>query len=47
MEYKKSILKALLPVVGEHLSEEEIESLIEIPNNSEFGDLAFPVFQRL
>lgn len=44
MEYKKRALKALFPVVGEHLSEEEIESLIEIPSNTEFGDLAFPVF---
>lgn len=44
MENKNNILKALLPVVQGHLTESEIEGLIEVPTNSEFGDLAFPVF---
>ncbi|MGP6145560.1 arginine--tRNA ligase [Jeotgalibaca sp. A122] len=44
MDFKENILKALFPLVGDHLSEEEITDLIEVPSNPEFGDLAFPVF---
>ena len=45
MENKQLVVKALLPVLSEHLTEEQIANLVEIPANSDHGDLAFPVFQ--
>lgn len=45
MENKQLVVKALLPVLSEHLTEEQIGNLVEIPANSDHGDLAFPVFQ--
>lgn len=44
MDIKQIYVDALLPIVGEHLNREEIENLIEVPNNTEHGDLAFPAF---
>ncbi|WP_124058103.1 arginine--tRNA ligase [Vaginisenegalia massiliensis] len=44
MESKAIIVEVLKPLVGEYLSDDAIANLIEIPSNSEFGDLAFPVF---
>lgn len=44
MDIKQIYVDALTPIVGEHLSKEEITKLIEVPNNTEHGDLAFPAF---
>lgn len=44
MDIKQIYVDALAPIVGEHLSKEEITKLIEVPNNTEHGDLAFPAF---
>lgn len=44
MQYTKIVIDALLPIVGDHLTETEIKTLIEIPSDSNFGDLAFPAF---
>lgn len=45
MDNKQVITNNLKDVLGEHMSEKKINDLIEIPNNSEHGDYAFPVFQ--
>lgn len=44
MNIKSIFVDALYPIVSEHLSQEEIARLIEIPNNPDHGDLAFPTF---
>ncbi|MGF3194817.1 arginine--tRNA ligase [Facklamia sp. P13055] len=44
MLVKKQIVETLYPVLSEHLTQEQIENLIEQPNNNEHGDYAFPVF---
>lgn len=44
MDIKQIYVDALTPIVGEHLNKEEIIKLIEVPNNTEHGDLAFPAF---
>lgn len=44
MQEKIIVVDALQSVLSNHLSREEIERLIEVPNNTEHGDLAFPVF---
>ncbi|MBZ6526886.1 arginine--tRNA ligase [Aerococcaceae bacterium DSM 111021] len=44
MDIKQIYVNALTPIVGEHLNKEEIIKLIEVPNNTEHGDLAFPAF---
>lgn len=45
MDNKKLIVESLSPLIGDHLSLEQIEALIEVPSNPEHGDFAFPVFQ--
>lgn len=45
MNSKQLIVDSLFPILSEHLSQEEILDLIEIPSNPEHGDFAFPVFQ--
>ncbi|MGX7091716.1 arginine--tRNA ligase [Hutsoniella sourekii] len=44
MNNKELFIQALYPLVSDHLSQEEINQLIEVPKNPEHGDLAFPVF---
>lgn len=44
MNIKTSFVETLYPLVSEHLTANEIERLIEFPNNPDHGDLAFPVF---
>ncbi|XJS10127.1 arginine--tRNA ligase [Aerococcaceae bacterium WGS1372] len=44
MDIKQIYAKDLLAIIGEHLTIEEIEKLIEVPNNASHGDLAFPAF---
>jgi len=45
MNSKQLLVDALAPTLAEHLSADEILSLIEVPKDSSHGDLAFPVFQ--
>lgn len=45
MSEKQLIVDALLPVIGDELSADDILQLIEVPSNHQFGDLAFPVFK--
>ena len=45
MNQKSAVVSALSPVLAEHLTEQAIEQLIEVPSHAEHGDLAFPVFQ--
>lgn len=45
MNQKSAVVSALSPVLAEHLNEQAIEQLIEVPSHAEHGDLAFPVFQ--
>lgn len=45
METKQLVVKSLVPILSEHLTEEQIFNLIEVPSHPEHGDLAFPVFQ--
>lgn len=45
MDNKALIVEVLKDVLADHMSEEQILDLIEIPGNAEHGDLAFPVFQ--
>lgn len=44
MENKQLVVSILTPVLSEHLSPDAIANLIEVPNNADHGDLAFPVF---
>ncbi|TLQ03913.1 arginine--tRNA ligase [Pediococcus stilesii] len=44
MDYKKMIVAALEPALGEYLSDSEIYGKIEIPKESKMGDYAFPTF---
>ncbi|KRN94622.1 arginine--tRNA ligase [Pediococcus stilesii] len=44
MDYKKMIVAALKPALGEYLSDSEIYGKIEIPKESKMGDYAFPTF---
>ncbi|MCW6653656.1 arginine--tRNA ligase [Aerococcaceae bacterium NML210727] len=44
MENKQLVAEALVAVLGEHLTQEAILNLIEVPSHAEHGDLAFPVF---
>lgn len=44
MEQKSVYAKALHSILKEHLSEEEIFKLIELPKHEAHGDLAFPCF---
>lgn len=44
MNQREIIAKELHAILYEHLSYEQVEALIEVPNNTEHGDLAFPVF---
>lgn len=44
MDNKQILVQAVAPIVGDHLSEEEILDLIEVPKDTNHGDLAFPVF---
>ena len=44
MNQREIIAKELHAILHEHLSYEQVEALIEVPNNTEHGDLAFPVF---
>lgn len=45
MDNKQLIVSCLKTELREHLTDQEIFDLIEIPNNSDHGDYAFPVFQ--
>lgn len=45
MNNEEILVEALRPAVGEYLDDAAIERLIEVPNNPEHGDLAFPTFQ--
>ena len=45
MSEKQVVVDALLEVVGDHLSEEDLQSIIEVPSNSAMGDYAFPCFR--
>ena len=44
MNYKKIVAKQIAKTVGEHLSVDEIVSMIEVPKYANQGDLAFPAF---
>lgn len=44
MNYKKIVAEQIAKTVGEHLSVDEIVSMIEVPKYANQGDLAFPVF---
>ncbi|HSH35912.1 arginine--tRNA ligase [Schnuerera sp.] len=44
IDFKKEVVKLILQVVDD-LTEEEIESLVEIPPNYDMGDYAFPCFR--
>ncbi|MBG9982918.1 arginine--tRNA ligase [Aerococcaceae bacterium DSM 111020] len=45
MNNKDTFITDLAVILKEHLTEEQIESVIEIPKDSSMGDLAFPAFQ--
>lgn len=44
MNYKKIVAEQIAKTVGEHLSVDEIVSIIEVPKYANQGDLAFPAF---
>ena len=44
MNYKKIVAEQIAKTVGEHLSIDEIVSMIEVPKYANQGDLAFPAF---
>ena len=44
MNYKKIVAEQISKTVGEHLSVDEIVSMIEVPKYANQGDLAFPAF---
>ena len=44
MNYKKIVSEQIAKTVGEHLSVDEIVSMIEVPKYANQGDLAFPAF---
>ena len=44
MDIKHIYAKDLQAIIGDDLTIEEIEQLIEVPNNTSHGDLAFPAF---
>lgn len=44
MNYKKIVAEQIAKSVGEHLSVDEIVSMIEVPKYANQGDLAFPAF---
>ncbi|WP_025729253.1 arginine--tRNA ligase [Atopobacter phocae] len=44
MDYKQLVTESLFKVLGEHLTQEAIYSLVEVPKHTEHGDLAFPCF---
>lgn len=44
MNYKKIVAEQIPKTVGEHLSVDEIVSMIEVPKYANQGDLAFPAF---
>lgn len=44
MDYKKIVAEQIQKTVGEHLSYDEIYSMIEVPKYEGQGDLAFPAF---
>lgn len=44
MDIKHIYAKDLQAIIGDDLTIEEIEQLIEVPNNASHGDLAFPAF---
>lgn len=44
MNQTSIVVDALHPLLSDHLSKEEINELIEVPQHSTHGDLAFPVF---
>ena len=44
MNYKKIVAEQIAKTVGEHLSFDEIVSMIEVPKYANQGDLAFPAF---
>ena len=44
MNYKKIVAEQIAKTVGEHLSVDEIVSMIEVPKYANQGDLAFPAF---
>ena len=45
MSYKQQYAEVLHSVIGDALSQQEIEQLIEQPKHEDHGDLAFPCFQ--
>ena len=44
MNYKKIVAEQIAKTVGEHLSVDEIVSMIEVPKYANQGDLSFPAF---
>ncbi|OQP02530.1 arginine--tRNA ligase [Geobacillus sp. 44B] len=44
MDYKKNVTSCLVPLLGEHLSEQQINELLETPKHPSYGDVAFPCF---
>lgn len=44
MNQTSIVVEALYPLLLDHLSKEDINQLIEVPQHSTHGDLAFPVF---
>ncbi|WP_337957481.1 arginine--tRNA ligase [Symbiobacterium thermophilum] len=44
MDYKQNITRCLVSLLGEHLSEQQINELLEIPRHPSYGDVAFPCF---
>ncbi|WP_042148814.1 arginine--tRNA ligase [Paucisalibacillus sp. EB02] len=45
MQYKQEYAKALVQVLGDVLTEEQITIMIEKPKHDKLGDLAFPCFE--
>jgi arginyl-tRNA synthetase len=44
MDYKKNVTSCIVSLLGEHLSEQQINELMEIPKHPSYGDVAFPCF---
>ena len=44
MDFKKQVVDALVKVLPEEITEEQVTKLIEKPKTSDLGDYAFPTF---
>lgn len=44
MNQQTIVVDALYPLLSDHLTKEDIQQLIEVPQHATHGDLAFPVF---